>query len=97
MAFGSFLNVIIYRLPEGMDKGKKASLLAPSACPSCNISIKPFDNILIISYLILKGKCRQYKSKILLSYLAVEFITTMICICTFITNGFTLEFFPNLN
>ncbi|HRR41930.1 MAG TPA: prepilin peptidase, partial [Syntrophales bacterium] len=50
---GSFLNVCICRIPEGR------SLVAPgSACPGCGHPIRPYDNIPVLSYLILKGRCR---------------------------------------
>ena len=52
--FGSFLNVVAYRLPRG------ESLAAPrSRCPGCDTPIKPYDNIPILSWLILRGRCRS--------------------------------------
>lgn len=66
-AVGSFLNVCIYRLPRDL------SLLLPSSrCPSCNTPIKPYDNIPIISFLLLGGRCRYCKTKISLRYPLVE-------------------------
>ena len=51
---GSFLNVVVYRVPNGL------SVVAPrSACPHCNSLIKPYDNIPVLSWLVLRGKCRQ--------------------------------------
>ncbi len=68
--FGSFLNVVIYRLP--MEK----SIVKPrSYCPSCGKTIKFYDNIPVISYIILGGKCRICKTKISLLYPAVELFT----------------------
>lgn len=72
LAWGSFLNVIIYRLPRGM------SLLKPaSSCPHCQRKIKFYDNIPLVSYLILGGQCRYCRGKISLSYPLVEFLTPL--------------------
>jgi leader peptidase (prepilin peptidase)/N-methyltransferase len=70
MAFGSFLNVCIYRLPLGL------SVVKPrSACPECQRPIAFFDNIPVLSWLILGGRCRQCKAKISARYLFVELLT----------------------
>lgn len=67
---GSFFNVCIYRLPIG------ESIITPlSHCPSCKTRIKILENIPIISYIILKGRCRYCNVKIPLSYLIVEILT----------------------
>ncbi len=67
LCVGSFLNVVIYRLPKGM------SLVAPrSHCTKCGYAIKWYDNIPIISYIILKGKCRSCHQTVSLRYIAVE-------------------------
>lgn len=64
---GSFLNVCIYRMPKGQ------SLVSPSSrCPSCGIPIKPYDNIPVVSFVILGGKCRYCRAKISLRYPFVE-------------------------
>lgn len=66
---GSFLNVCIYRVPRGL------SLIIPSSrCPSCNTPIKPWDNIPILSYILLGGKCRSCNSRISFRYPFVEFL-----------------------
>jgi len=66
---GSFMNVCIYRMP------RKLSIVLPSSrCPSCNTPIKPWDNIPIVSYFFLGGRCRVCKSKISLIYPLVEFL-----------------------
>ncbi len=54
LAWGSFLNVVIYRVPLGM-----SLLKPPSTCPGCQKRIKPYDNVPFFSYLILRGKCRH--------------------------------------
>ena len=70
LAFGSFFNVIIYRLPRGLNLSRP-----PSACPSCGARIKPYDNIPVLSYLILRGKCRRCGRRISPIYPAVEILT----------------------
>lgn len=66
---GSFLNVCIYRLPRNI------SIIRPSsACPSCNTPIKPWDNIPILSYILLRGKCRKCGESISLRYPMVELL-----------------------
>ncbi|MBI3592053.1 MAG: prepilin peptidase [Nitrospirae bacterium] len=66
---GSFLNVCIYRLPRDI------SIVRPSsACPACNTPIKPWDNIPILSYLLLIGKCRNCGERISIRYPVVELL-----------------------
>ncbi|MFA6078311.1 MAG: prepilin peptidase [Candidatus Omnitrophota bacterium] len=85
---GSFLNVCIYRLP------KRASIVAPrSFCPSCKKSIGWYDNIPLVSYAILRGKCRSCKSGISPVYIIVEFLTGALFLALFLTFGLTPEFF----
>ena len=70
---GSFLNVVIYRVPRG------ESIAFPgSHCPSCGRGIKWFDNIPLLSWLALRGKCRSCKAPISPRYLVVEFITAVL-------------------
>ncbi|MCM8803827.1 MAG: prepilin peptidase [Candidatus Omnitrophica bacterium] len=70
LIFGSFANVCIYRLPKGK------SIISPgSFCPNCNKNIKWYDNIPLISYIILKGKCRYCGKPISVRYFIVEFLT----------------------
>jgi len=69
---GSFLNVCIIRLP------KEESIITPgSHCPHCKTPIKFYDNIPLVSYLLLKGKCRQCRGSISFQYPLVEGITTL--------------------
>ncbi|RMH65709.1 MAG: prepilin peptidase [Calditrichaeota bacterium] len=73
LAIGSFLNVVIYRLPRGM------SLWYPgSSCPSCGKKVAFYDNIPVLSYLILKGKCRRCHAPIGIQYPLVEMATALI-------------------
>jgi leader peptidase (prepilin peptidase)/N-methyltransferase len=67
---GSFLNVVIHRLPRGENLATP-----PSRCPGCGASIKPYDNVPVLSWLILRGKCRNCGEPISPRYPAVEALT----------------------
>ena len=67
---GSFLNVVIWRLPRGENLATP-----PSACPGCGKPIKPYDNIPIVSWLVLRGKCRDCGMRISVRYPLVEAVT----------------------
>ena len=70
LAVGSFLNVCIYRLPRGQ------SLNSPSSrCPHCDYRLRWFDNIPVVSYAILGGRCRQCRAGISIRYPIVELVT----------------------
>ncbi len=69
LCVGSFLNVVIYRLPNNMNLAKPAS-----HCTSCGYELKWYDNIPVISYLILGGKCRSCKEHISFRYTLVELL-----------------------
>ncbi len=72
--FGSFLNVVAYRLP------RHESLLAPrSRCPSCGTPVKPYDNIPVLSYVLLRGHCRSCGVHISPRYPLVEALTAALC------------------
>jgi leader peptidase (prepilin peptidase)/N-methyltransferase len=64
---GSFLNVVVYRVPRG-----RSVVSPPSACPSCGHKIRGEDNIPMISWLILRGKCRDCRAPIAIRYPLVE-------------------------
>jgi leader peptidase (prepilin peptidase)/N-methyltransferase len=71
---GSFLNVVAYRLP------RHESLIAPSShCPSCGSPVRPYDNIPIISYVLLRGRCRSCAATISRRYPLVEALTAGLC------------------
>lgn len=70
---GSFLNVVIYRVPLGLSVA-----LPPSHCPGCSARIKAWDNIPILSYLWLRGRCRNCASFISLRYPALELATGLL-------------------
>lgn len=80
---GSFLNVCIYRLPRNM------SIIKPSsACPSCNTPIKPWDNIPVLSYIFLKGKCRKCGERISIRYPLIELLNGIFYLAVFQFFGF---------
>jgi leader peptidase (prepilin peptidase)/N-methyltransferase len=70
---GSFLNVVIYRVPMGLSIAYPAS-----HCPACETAIKPWDNIPVLSYLWLRGRCRHCQNSISLRYPAVELVTGLL-------------------
>ncbi len=87
---GSFLNVCIYRLPL-----EKSIISPPSACPKCNHQIKWYENLPIISYIFLGGKCSQCKEKISIRYPFVELLTGVLSLLSFMKFGPTPLFFIN--
>jgi len=89
---GSFLNMLIYRLPH------EISLISPkrSICPNCNYNIRWYENIPIISYIILKGKCSHCKQNISIIYPIVEIITILVTVLIYYKLGFNIEFFTIL-
>ena len=90
-SFGSFLNVVIYRVPE------KISLIKPAShCSSCKTPIKLFDNIPILSYFILGGKCRQCGDSFSRRYALVEALTAGLAVWLFIIFGINEKFFMYL-
>jgi leader peptidase (prepilin peptidase) / N-methyltransferase len=86
-AIGSFLNVCIFRLPN------QQSIAHPlSQCPHCHHPIRFYDNIPLLSYLILHGRCRDCDEKISLRYPLVEFITGILALLLFGKFYLTLNF-----
>ena len=82
LLIGSFLNVCISRLPQGKSVVKPAS-----RCPKCQAPIKPYDNIPVLSYLFLLGKCRACKARISPLYPAVELLTAILFLICFLVFG----------
>jgi leader peptidase (prepilin peptidase)/N-methyltransferase len=73
LVVGSFLNVVIHRVPRG------ESIVFPgSHCPACGATIRPFDNVPVLSWLLLRGRCRDCRAPIALRYPAVELATAVI-------------------
>jgi leader peptidase (prepilin peptidase) / N-methyltransferase len=80
--FGSFLNVVAYRLPRG------ESLSRPrSRCPGCETPIRPYDNVPVISWLALRGRCRSCRIRISARYPLVEAGTGLLCALVVLANG----------
>ncbi|MFH2069854.1 MAG: prepilin peptidase [Elusimicrobiota bacterium] len=78
LALGSFANVLIYRIQEGM------SVIKPrSFCPVCKKPIKWYDNVPVLSYILLNGRCRQCGEKIPVSYLLVEIVTPILFLAVY--------------
>jgi leader peptidase (prepilin peptidase)/N-methyltransferase len=72
---GSFLNVVVYRLP------RHESIVTPaSRCPGCGAPVKPYDNIPVLSWLLLRGHCRACGVPISVRYPLVEFLTAALCV-----------------
>lgn len=85
LAFGSFLNVCIYRLPLGK------SVVAPrSACPHCGHQIPLYDNLPVLSWLVLLGKCRNCREPISVRYLVVEVLTGVLFLSCYAHFGLNL-------
>jgi leader peptidase (prepilin peptidase) / N-methyltransferase len=86
LAFGSFLNVCIYRLPRGL------SVVAPrSACPNCKRPIALYDNIPVVSWLILRGHCRHCHAPISPRYLVIELLNGVLWAVCFWHFGWSLS------
>ncbi|MBN2124077.1 MAG: prepilin peptidase [Deltaproteobacteria bacterium] len=88
LALGSFLNVCIYRIPR-----QKSLMSPPSSCPHCGKGIRFYDNIPLISYIILLGKCRYCRKPISLRYPVVELTTGLLSAALFIRHGITPPYF----
>ncbi len=113
LLIGSFLNVVIFRVPkmleqdwhlqcahlledekriEELESKQKITLSTPnSTCPSCQHAIKPWENIPVISYLFLRGKCSQCKSAISLRYPLVELTTAILSFVVILYFGASYE------
>jgi len=87
MVVGSFLNVCICRMPNN-----ESVVSPPSHCPNCSYQIRWYDNIPVISYLLLRGKCRGCGSRISLQYPLVELLNGIITLLLFLRFGPTLAF-----
>src|SRR4051794_8136161 len=79
---GSFLNVVVYRLPRGESLSHP-----PSHCPKCGQPVKPYDNIPVLSWLLLRGRCRHCKEPISARYPLVEAGTALLCALVVVVKG----------
>src|SRR3712207_1659428 len=82
LLIGSFLNVVAYRLPRG------ESLAAPrSRCPGCETPIRPYDNVPVLSWLLLRGRCRDCGTGIAWRYPVVEALTALLMVGVVLVHG----------
>ena len=87
LIFGSFLNVCILRVP------RRESVVSPgSHCPACGRAIRWYDNIPVLSYVLLRGRCRDCGKSISLLYPLVEILTAVIFLLVYWRYGLTIEF-----
>src|SRR4051812_21708175 len=82
LLIGSFLNVVAYRLPRG------ESLVKPrSRCTSCGEEVRPYDNVPVFSWLLLRGRCRHCDTRISARYPAVELATALVFAAVALVRG----------
>ncbi len=87
LALGSFLNVCIVRLPKG------ESIVTPrSHCPQCGAAIRWYDNVPLLSYLVLAGRCRSCRARISARYPLVEALMALVLVASYHACGPTLLF-----
>ena len=90
-AFGSFVNVLAHRLP------RRESIVKPrSRCPACGGTIRAYDNIPIVSWLVLRGRCRDCGVRIPLRYLLVEAVTAVLFVLLGLKFGREAALWPAL-
>lgn len=87
LALGSFANVCIHRIPRG-----ESVVRPPSACPHCGQKISAFDNIPILSYALLRGKCRHCAASISVRYPLIEGLIGLLSLALFIKYGPTVQY-----
>jgi len=90
LAFGSFLNVVIHRVPRG-----ESIVFPSSACPKCHANIKPYDNIPVVSWLVLGGRCRNCREPINPRYAVVELIVATLFLACYWRFGLSLSTLKN--
>jgi leader peptidase (prepilin peptidase) / N-methyltransferase len=86
LVIGSFLNVVILRLPQGMSVSRPRS-----HCPQCKQLVSWYDNIPVVSYLILQGRCRRCGKKFSARYPFIEAIAGLVSVLLYLKFGLTLE------
>ncbi len=79
---GSFLNVVAYRLPRG-----ESVVFPASHCPTCETPIKPYDNVPVLSWLLLRGRCRSCQNSISARYPVVEAVTAALLVAVVLAKG----------
>ena len=85
LVFGSFFNVVIWRVPL-----HKSIASPPSFCPRCRKPIRPYDNIPVLSWLLLRGRCRNCAQPISVRYPLVEALTGLLFVAAYAKFGFSL-------
>jgi leader peptidase (prepilin peptidase)/N-methyltransferase len=80
---GSFLNVVIHRLPR-----RESLVSPPSRCPQCETPVKPYDNVPVVSWLVLRGRCRHCGAPISPRYPVVELLTALVFAAVVLVRGF---------
>jgi leader peptidase (prepilin peptidase)/N-methyltransferase len=86
---GSFLNVVIHRYPRG-----ESVVFPPSHCPHCDAKIKPYDNVPLLSFLILGGRCRHCRGSISLRYPLIELANGLFYLAIYQRTGVAVTFLP---
>jgi leader peptidase (prepilin peptidase)/N-methyltransferase len=86
---GSFLNVVIHRYPR-----EESVVFPPSHCPHCDAKINPYDNIPIVSFLVLGGRCRNCRGSISLRYPLIELANGLFYLAIYQRTGVSLAFLP---
>ncbi len=85
LLIGSFLNVCITRIPAGV------SIVSPrSRCPECGAAIKAYDNVPVLSWLLLRGKCRNCHTSISAMYPTIEFVTALLFVACYLSFGLSI-------
>jgi leader peptidase (prepilin peptidase) / N-methyltransferase len=80
---GSFLNVVVHRVPRG-----ESLVTPPSRCPECEAPVKPYDNVPVVSWLVLRGRCRNCGARISPRYPLVELATALTWAAVVAVRGF---------
>lgn len=88
-AWGSFLNVLIYRLPRDISVLRQP----PSSCPSCAVPIRWYDNLPVVSWLALRGRCRACRAPISIRYPLVELTAGLLCVLAYARWGVSVTGF----
>lgn len=83
---GSFLNVVIHRYPRG-----ESIVFPPSRCPACGTRIKPWDNIPIVSWIVLLGRCRACRAPIAIRYPLVELANALLWLAAWLHLGLSVS------
>ena len=91
LLLGSFLNVVAYRLPRG-----ESLVLPGSRCPSCSTPIKPYDNVPVLSWLMLRGRCRACREPVSWRYPVVEGTTALLLVAVVLAKGADRDVWPAL-